>query len=114
MIFTNSWLYFFPSHVAAGGGAITVTAACGTSSTATTSGMTALVSQVAAASAVTVTAAANRLAVTATFGPGAAYTANEYGLFINAAMARWAGPPTGKLTDETFLVDFAIDCEEGV
>lgn len=114
MIFTNSWLYFFPSLVAGQGGAITVTSAVGSSTIPTTNSMTALVAQVATAASVIVTNVNNRLSVTATYGPGAAYTANEYGLFLNTALARWIGSPLAKLADETFNVDFAIDFEEVV
>lgn len=114
MIFTNSWLYFFPALIAGGGGAITVTSSVGSSATATTADMTALVAQVATAASVVVTNVNNRLFVTATYGPGAAYTSNEYGLFLNAAMARWVGSPMAKLADESFLVDFAVDIEEVV
>jgi hypothetical protein len=117
MIFTTSWVNFFPAFIRGGGGAVTVTAACGSSVSATTAGMTALVAQVAVAMSVTLGQSNNRLTVTATYGPGSSYTANEHGLWINASgytpgFARWVAPPVTKSADQYFTADYSIDFQE--
>ena len=119
MIFTTSWLNFFPAFIAGEGGETTVSTACGTSSAATTSGMTSLVSQVATAINLVVGNVNNRLTVTATYGSGSAYTAVEHGLWINSpgyssAFARWVASPLAKAQDEYYNVDYGVDFSEVV
>lgn len=119
MIATNSYLNFWADLAAQGGGTVTITAACGTSSTPTTAGMTALVSQVATAINVIPRNINNRLEITSQYGPGSAYTAVEFAVFFSSpgiatGMLRQVGGPIIKGIDASFNHILREDSREGV
>lgn len=93
---------FIPRYVAAGGGTISVSVKIGTGTTASSAGMTDLVTPVATDSSPTVSSSGATLYVSAVFGPSGAYTIQEYGYFLTATTPgtalkqRWVGPPIVK------------------